>query len=272
MTKLSVIISYYKALDNLKIILKAFNQQSCKEFEVILSEDDYNEETLEYIKLNEKNFTFPIIHLFQKEDKGFRKNEMLNKSLICANSEKVAFIDGDCIPHRHFVLQYIKSTRKNGICIGRSVFLGEKISKSILEIQSLKRLNFFSLLFSDSTKIKEGIYFPLFHLTTKLKGIVGRNWGIYKSALVDINGFDKDYQYAGIGEDCDIEWRLLKKGNKKISVKNKAIVYHIHHGRWYSTKAERNNYRIMLTKMEENNVRCLNGINNSYNGFKYKEK
>ena len=41
--KITIIISYYKALTNLKLILKALNNQSNNNFEVIISEDDQNE-------------------------------------------------------------------------------------------------------------------------------------------------------------------------------------------------------------------------------------
>ena len=46
--ELTVIISYYKALDNLKLILQSLALQSRKNFEVIISEDDYNEKTIEF--------------------------------------------------------------------------------------------------------------------------------------------------------------------------------------------------------------------------------
>ncbi|MDD3738415.1 MAG: glycosyltransferase [Lentimicrobiaceae bacterium] len=260
---LTVIVSYYKAIDNLKLILKALNLQSCKDFEVIISEDDFNEETINFISQNRSNCNFPIVHVYQDFDKGFRKNEMLNKSVIKAKNEKIAFIDGDCIPHKHFVKSYIKHIEPNSICEGRAVMLDEKTTKYTLENQTLKRLNFKSLMCTSSKAVKEGIYFPCFPLTIAKggRGIVGRNWGVTKSSLLAVNGFDMDYVHAGVGEDVDIEWRLKKNGAKTISVKNKAIVYHLFHKKVYSEDNVANNYKLMAQKQESNKIFCVNGIN-----------
>ena len=260
MVELSVVISYYKALDNLKLILSALNRQSSNNFEVILSEDDCNPETTEFLINSQSDYKFPIIHLHQDVDNGFRKNLMLNRAIISATSDKIAFIDGDCIPHKHFVKQYITNIDDKSICIGRSVMLDEKITEKIKSSQSIGLLNMIQIFLSNSSKKKEGLYVPLFRTNFKLRGLVGRNWGASKSSLIAVNGFDVDYTEAGVGEDVDIEWRLLKSGLKKKSVKNKAIVYHLHHKRWYSSQIERANYEKMQTKMKIGNVKCINGI------------
>lgn len=260
---LTVIVSYYKAIDNLKLILKALNLQSCNNFEVIISEDDFNEETLKFISQNRDNYNFPIIHINQDSDKGFRKNEMLNKSILKAKNEKIAFIDGDCVPHKHFVKNYIKYIELNSICEGRAVLLDEKTTKFTIENQTLKRLNFINLVATSAKALKEGIYFPYFSLTFARggRGIVGRNWGITKSLLLEVNGFDMDYIHAGVGEDVDIEWRLKMNGAKTISVKNRAIVYHLFHQKTYSEDNVANNYKLMAQKQKNNAKFCHNGIN-----------
>lgn len=258
--KLTVIISYYKAPGNLQLILQSLNNQSCKEFEVIISEDDNNEETISIIKAQVHLCSFPVVHLHQDEDKGFRKNMMLNRSLVQAASENVVFIDGDCIPHRHFVKEYIRNIT-DGYCLsGRAVMLGEKISGEIVRGQYLKRLNFCSLLLSDSEKIKDGIYSPFIPLALRSRGIVGRNWGIRKKHLFDINGFDEDYMKAGVGEDADIRWRLVANGIKIRIIKNKAIVYHLYHRRSYSENDVQMNWELLKQKKQAGNIRCLNGI------------
>lgn len=260
MAQLTVIISYYKALENLKLILKGLNAQSSIDFEVILSEDDSNPQTDQFIKEESSLYSFPIIHLNQPKDDGFKKAIMLNRCIQVASSDKLALIDGDCIPHRHFVKHYIEDIDLNSFCIGRAVMLDEATTQSIKQTNSLEHLAFWKLVFSKAQKIKEGLYFPYFPITTKLKGLVGRNWGVHRSVLRAINGFDTDYQYAGVGEDCDIEWRLLAHGIQPKSIKNKAIVYHIYHPRWYATEKERENYALMEEKIKKNQVQCLNGI------------
>ncbi len=258
--EITIIISYYKALDNLRIILKALSNQSNKSFEVILSEDDFNQETIDFISQNKHLFLFNISHLYQQKDNGFRKNSMLNRSVTEAQTEKIVFIDGDCVPHKHFVREYAKNLKLGYFYSGRSVLLDEKISKKLLDNQLLSKLNLLNLFFSDSKHIKAGIYFPFFSLSLKKRGLLGRNWGLCKKDLIDINGFDEDYISAGVGEDTDIEWRLLKNGVKNKAIKNKAIVYHLFHLRSYDTQGVRDNFDLMLKKQQQKNIKCLNGI------------
>lgn len=260
MAQLTVIISYYKSLENLRLILKGLAMQSLLNFEVILSEDDNNPETDQFIKKEASKYPFCIIHLNQAKDDGFKKASMLNRCIQTATSDKLALIDGDCIPNRHFVKHYADEIDEVSFCIGRAVMLDEATSDQIKQTNSFKPLAFRKLILSKSQKVKEGFYFPYFPISIKLKGLVGRNWGVHKNSLVAVNGFDTDYKYAGVGEDCDIEWRLLAHGIEPKSIKNKAIVYHIYHPRWYATAKERENYALMEQKIKKNQIKCLNGI------------
>ncbi|MGY6649905.1 glycosyltransferase [Wenyingzhuangia sp. IMCC45574] len=260
--KISVIISYYKALDNLKLILLALQNQSVKDFEVVISEDDNNPETPLYINENSNKYNFRILHTYQVIDDGFRKNSMLNKSIIASNGDFLIFIDGDCIPDKNFIKNYIKFYQPNTLMKGRRVMLGEKISKEIKETNSLKKLSFKGILFSDSTKKKEAIYSPKRPITfsKKVKGLLGCNWGIDKQSLINVNGFDEDYVKPSVGEDTDVNWRLQKNGVKSIWVKNIAVVYHIYHDHKYSKEDNDFNVALMEKKKRDGFYFCKNGI------------
>jgi len=262
MIKLSIIVSYYKALDNLKLILKALNHQSVAAFEVLISEDDNNLETVDFLKKEAQNYSFPILHLNQKTDNGFRKNEMLNKSIKASNSDTLVFIDGDCIPHKHFVKAYQKNIQTGFMLKGRRVNLGEKITKKIQNSRALHPLNIWSILKSKTNKKKEAFYTAPFSLivSMKNKGLLGCNWGIKKEHLLQINGFDEDYIKAAVGEDTDIEWRLKSIGIGSISVKNKAIVYHLYHAKGYSMEDVLHNRKILAKKLKDNFFVCKNGL------------
>lgn len=257
---LSVILSYYRHLENLKLILKALDRQSEQGFEVILSEDDNNPETVDFLKQHGKSYGFDLVHLHQEVDDGFRKCAMLNRSVVAARSEKLAFIDGDCVPHRHFVRGYVRNLQPGFYYSGRAVLLGEAISKKLVSTQKLELLNLFSVATSGSERLKAGIYSPWFSLGMKARPVVGRNWGLCRQHLLDVNGYDEDYIRAGTGEDLDIEWRLRGMGLERRSLKNKAIVYHIHHPRHYSVADEEHNFAILDRKKAAGHLQCLKGI------------
>lgn len=262
--KVSLIVSYYKNESNLKLIFKGLNRQSFRDFEVIVAEDDSNASTVHFIESQQKNVNFPIVLLSQKQDDGFRKNQMLNRALQIAQAEIVCFIDGDCIPHRHFLRTYASLITDDNICFGKRVNLGERITKKIYKTKNFKYLSFIALLFSDSNKIKEALYLP-FSLKFKDTGLLGCNWGVRKVNLLKINGFDEDYTSAGVGEDVDVEWRLRAIGLKMISTKNKAIVYHLHHPRGYTEERVQLNYKKMQKKKESNSIWCENGLSKTSN-------
>lgn len=259
--KISVIVSYYKNLENLKLILFGFNRQTSNDFEVIVSEDDNNEETRAFLNASNTRYSFPIQHVHQAVNDGFRKNEMLNRSIGIAKGDLLVFIDGDCVPHKRFIESYLKEENEKVILSGRRVNLGEKVSEQLLKSHDFSQLSFLKLKRTDSYKVKESIYFPFFHLSTKLRGLMGCNWGVRKAYLLQVNGYDEDYKAAGVGEDTDIEWRLEAIGLKKKSMRNKAILYHLYHPRSYGEDAVQANFKMMDEKKAQNLIVCANGIN-----------
>ena len=259
--EISVLLAYYDNLNALKLVLEGFRQQSFTNFEVIIAEDDNNPETRQFLKEKLKNYFFPIQHVHMEVKRGFRKSEMLNKAVCASTGETLVLIDGDCIPHKHFLKEHHKNQKNGYFFFGRRVLLGEKITAKILSGKSLSYLSFYSLLFSDSTLKKEGIYWPWFGLYTKNKRkLSGHNWSVQKEDMLKINGFDEDYNRPGVGEDYDVEWRLKAMGLKMKSVKNRAIVYHLFHKRTNSRENVEYVYSLLEQKKQAMQLKCLNGI------------
>ena len=70
-----------------------------------------------------KILTNEIIHLTQ-EDKGFRKNKILNEAIRTDKTGYMIFIDGDCIPHPDFIKEHIENREKipfSAAAVSRSV-------------------------------------------------------------------------------------------------------------------------------------------------------
>ncbi len=257
--KVSLIIAFYKNTLFLDLILEALRTQSNMNFEVIIAEDDNDLNSKKYIDEKIKTLPFTLIHVCQKEDKGFRKNQILNEAIANSNNDLTVFLDGDCIPHKHFIKEYLKNVEENKVLFGRRVMLDESISDKLKDTYNYKYLSLFNLLKSKSTLVEEAIYIPFIKIFKK-RHLCGCNWGILKKHLIEVNGFDEDYQKAGVGEDVDIEWRLLGKGFKMKSLKHKAITYHLYHARTYSEEGLQVNYNLLFNKQALNNVYCLVGL------------
>ena len=260
----SVVISYYKNLPNLELILMGLQQQTAEQtFEVIVSEDGNAPETIQFINDIKKKLSFPLKHVWQ-EDIGFRKCKAMNNALMSAGTDFIIFLDGDCIPHRLLVKQYISKKKYGRVLYGRRVNLSDKFSAQLLQKKDLGMLNFIKLLLAGCNRIEEGLYLPGIpqkYIEKKEARLLGCNMGIYKEDLIAINGFDEDYNFPGGGEDSDIEWRLEKLSNVTFySMKFKAIVYHIWHQERFTEEAGEKSYQDLMNKIKQGFYVCKNGI------------
>jgi len=258
---ISLIISYYKNLAALDLIFKSLNNQTFKDFEVIISEDAQDDETKIFLTQQREKYTFPISHVWH-EDIGFRKTKINNDALRISKGEKIVFIDGDCILHGRFLEVYNNSIVEGKYFYGRRVLLGPKISQKLLATRDLKYLRLFPILFSDSLERQEALYFP-YRPTKRKKGreIWGCNWGILRKYIIGVNGFDEDYNLPCYGEDYDVSWRLRSKYKLElVSLKNKAIQYHLYHKLIWDDAINEKGKVIYDEKVRVGRTECLNGI------------
>jgi glycosyltransferase involved in cell wall biosynthesis len=239
MVEASVIISFYNRIDYLKLVLAGFERQSFSSFEIILADDGSNENVIKEIELLGRNIPFKLTHLWH-EDKGFRKNKILNKAVTAAESGYLIFIDGDCIPHPEFVSEHFQN-KEIGFCLtGRRVNLSSKFT-ALLTPENVRQgfieQNIFKLIldgiYGKSFDVEKGFYFKNDFLrkffNKKKRGLLGCNFSIKKEELIKINGFDERYESPSIGEDTDVQFRLEMRGLKMKSLNNIAVQYHLYH-------------------------------------------
>lgn len=236
--EVSLIISFYNRIDFLKLVFAGLKRQTFKNFEVIIADDGSKEEVVNEIEKLSREINFPIAHIWQ-EDKGFRKNKILNQAIVNSNSTYLIFIDGDCIPHRDFIAEHF-SHRQLNICLtGRRVNLSQKLSESLSTKkvkEGILENQFFLLkdgLLGKSTDVEKGFFirnkFLRKYFNKKKRGLLGCNFSIYKNDLLIINGFDERYIAPSIGEDSDVQFRLELAGVRVRSLNNIAVQYHLYH-------------------------------------------
>jgi len=237
--KASLIIAFYKKIEYLRLVLAGVKIQTEKSFEVVLADDGTEPEMFDEIQSLLKQLSVPAVHIWQ-EDKGFRKNRVLNKAVKNSSGEYLIFIDGDCVPHSHFVEEHLRYAEKGTVLTGRRVNLSERITKRLtpekIENHYLEKNPLMLIadgVFGKTTDVEKGFYFRSKFLrkfiNRKKRGLLGCNFSLYKEDLLEINGFDERYESPSIGEDSDVQFRLELKGTKIKSLNNIAIQYHLYH-------------------------------------------
>ncbi|MBO7606396.1 MAG: glycosyltransferase [Paludibacteraceae bacterium] len=232
---ISIIIAVYNNTAWLKMIFAMLQQQTYKNFEVVIADDGSSPENVQEMKEMASKASFPVQHIWH-EDKGWRKDIILNKAVVASKAEYLVFLDGDCIPEKHFVKDHYDLRQKGYVISGRRVQLTQDISDKLtpeLVEKGYLRSCFFPLLFSKERHSENVIRIPLrlrFGLIKPGKGcLLGCNFGIYKSDLLKVNGFDERYLSPATGEDTDLEARLSRVGIPVLRYKFVCRVYHRKH-------------------------------------------
>jgi glycosyltransferase involved in cell wall biosynthesis len=235
----TLIIAFYNNIDYLQLVLAGLERQSFQNFDVIIADDGSDQNTVSKLNTLLSKSLLKAHHIWH-EDKGFRKNKILNRAIKHSTSEYLIFIDGDCIPHKEYVGEHVKNAEKNVALTGRRVNLSQKIS-GILTPDLVKRgfldAGFFNLfldgMFGKSKDVEKAIYIrsaPIRKiLNRKKRGLLGCNMSVHKEDMLSINGFDERYKAAGVGEDTDIQYRLELHGIYVKSLNQIAVQYHLHH-------------------------------------------
>lgn len=241
MPKLSLIISFYNKTEILEKVLESIALQRMKDFEVIIADDGSGPEAVRFIEQAAKRYPFPIRHVWH-EDKGWRKNAILNKAVVAAQGEYLVFIDGDCLLEPHFLEEHYAARKRGEVVTGRRVLLTQKTTERLLATTLNARSFGFRLFFQllvetlfghQKTQMEQMIRLPYWmrrlFIRERKRYILGCNFSLYKEDLLAVNGFDERFQYPGYGEDIDLEFRLARNGVPAMSRKCQLVQFHCYH-------------------------------------------
>ncbi len=239
--QLSLIVAVYNKPVLLRYVFAALSRQSFMDFEVVVADDGSGPGIREVVEKGKERFSFPIIHLWH-EDRGWRKNVMLNQAILASRSDWLVFTDGDCLPSRHFLRDHWHEREEKRALLGRRVETSERWSTALTESKILSGAferygweEWRDGFRGRSLRVEDGIRIPSKLLRTILlrnvRGMLGSNFSVAKRHLEAINGFDELYDGPGCGEDSDIQFRLSLLGITGKSMRNLAIQYHVWHPR-----------------------------------------
>ena len=237
--RLSLVVGVYNKPELLRLIFVACSRQSFADFEVIVADDGSGPGVKEVVMDAQKQQPFPIVHLWH-EDHGWRKNVMLNNAIRAARGEHLVFIDGDCLPGKHFLLDHWNEREVQKVLLGRRVETSRRWSEALTleklfsgEFEHYGWKEIRDGLKGDSLRVEDGVRIPSkllrMLLLRNVKGMLGSNFSVANKDLEAINGFDELYDGPGCGEDSDVQYRLSLIGVAGKSLRNLAILYHVWH-------------------------------------------
>jgi glycosyltransferase involved in cell wall biosynthesis len=255
--KASLIIAVYKRVDFLELVFKSIEKQTFRDFEIIVAEDDCSPTVMAFIEQKREHCSFDIKHISQA-DEGFRKNRLLNKALAAAEGEYAVFIDGDCVLHKDFMKEHMQTANPDTCLFGRRVMLDSDTSETLIKSKDFNQLSIFKLWFTKTRHKECAIHLP-FQISKRKTGVLGCNFSVLKEKMIQINGFDEDFERPLYGEDTDIARRLSLIGIKLKCSKFQTIQYHLHHALKGRDEDWKISGELYSKKVREGKSICENG-------------
>lgn len=239
--KASIMLATYNMPEHLRKVLGGIERQTYPHFEVVIADDGSGPKTKDVIEEFKIRTGQSVRHVWQEDD-GFRKSKILNEAVRQSTGDLLIFLDGDCVPHKHFVKAHVENHEPGKYLCGRRVDLSEKFSAT-LSANDVRR-GYFSFprlrllldfIFGESRPFQRSFYIGLPWLRRKLgmdriDDLLGSNYSVLKQAFIAINGYDENYEGYG-REDTDVEIRLQNLGYQIKSVKGAALQFHLWHPR-----------------------------------------
>lgn len=267
--KISVIVAVYKDVESLSLIIKALQNQTYKNFEVIVAEDGESKQMREYIQTIDN---LEVKHTTQK-DLCLRKARSQNNAVMVSSGEYLIFIDGDCVPYSNFIEGHVSLLDEKTVLSGRRLNIPIDLVKSIkngkLKLLDIEKnlWKYGSFIFNKQVRFRQGISVNprgwIYKLISKRDisaTILGCNFSCFKQDILDINGFDESYGETAIPDDMDLEWRFQAAGLKLKSCKNIANMFHLDHK--IHDRGDATSYlKVMYERKQNNQFVCKKGLN-----------
>ncbi|HBZ84539.1 MAG TPA: glycosyl transferase, partial [Verrucomicrobia subdivision 6 bacterium] len=93
--RMSLVISTYNHVRPLELCLAGFRNQTAAPMEILIADDGSTPPTKDLVARLAASLPCPVHHLWH-EDKGFRKNTILNHCLAAAKGDYLVLTDADC--------------------------------------------------------------------------------------------------------------------------------------------------------------------------------
>ena len=233
---ISIIVTTYNRPDALETVLRALTRQSDRDFEVVVADDGSAPGTAALLKSWQGRLQQPLTHVWQ-EHHGFRAAEIRNRAIMASSGAYCIFLDGDCIPRRHFVLEHRQLAEVGWFVVGNRVLMSKHLTDRVLTQNLEPEL----WSFADACRARfNGDINRLAPLLQARLGPVRKirpqywwgarscNLAVWRADLDRVDGFDGSYVGWGL-EDSDLLIRLLRAGVNRKDGRFSTGVLHLWH-------------------------------------------
>jgi glycosyltransferase involved in cell wall biosynthesis len=260
--KLSVIITTYNRPDALKKVLEGLYGQTLLPDEILVADDGSGPDTRTLVADFENRPGLKVLHVWQR-DQGFRAARVRNKAVAAASGDYLVFLDGDCIPDRHFVSDHLALAEPGCFFQGKRVLVDQTTSDTfdITDCDSFGRLVCLALTghLGNAHHVFRMPFFSGLKKRQGLSGIRSCNMGVFRSDVAAVNGFNHEFEGWG-REDSEFAVRLFKHGLVRKEHPFRAICYHLWHPENSRTRLSAND-RLLEEAMAADTCVCRNGLN-----------
>lgn len=264
---LTVVVTTFEWPDALDIMLRSLSQQSDSRFDVVVADDGSGPETTAVVERWGEKFAARLSHVWQP-DEGHRLALARNRGTLAARGEYMVFLDGDCVPRRHFVRALRAHSASGWFVAGRRLELSESLTRRVLDGEAEINHWSFARWLVEARREVTGIRaltprdrrragrtrLPDFEPENRAYGFL---LGIHRSDFERVNGYDM--RYVGWGEeDVDLALRLRRLGLRCGHAGPSATVLHL----WHPTPTLRDhpNHPLLDETKRNDRIEAVEGL------------
>jgi len=264
---IALVVSTYENPAGLESCLLGVLQQSRPPDRVVIADDGSGPATRQLLARYADRL--PLEHAWQ-EDRGFRLAAVRNRALARCREEYVVLIDGDEVPHRHFIRDHAATAAPGRAVLGQRCALlgydGMVLSREP-RVPALLSLFVRGRVLNDSWALDSGLRSRLMGLRKGIRlprpvlreatlwDTHGGNLAAWRADLLAINGFDERFVGWG-GEDWDLADRLMRIGVVPYRLLFQGVCFHLE-GR---TPKRPNAHNRGLRRAPDKPPRCAQGV------------
>lgn len=264
--RVSVIVSTYQNPGALAQVLAALGRQSLADFEILVADDGSGAETRSAVDTFAAAARQPVRHVWHA-DQGVRRNTILNRAVLAAEGDYLVFLDGDCITPPQWLATHVANAARGWFVSGSKLLMSQRLTEALLAGQvGAETLFGWSPWWREIRKWRR-LAMSRLPLVRQLLdynrhprcGWVGEDSSTWAEHVHRVGGFDE--RFTLVWDDADFCERLKSAGIRGRSIRYRAPVLHLEHGRGYRTDDDvRRNLELFLAHRAAGTVATAHGL------------